>query len=658
MRILCASMPFDGHFLPLTGIAHHLRLSGHDVRFYTGPSYAKRLAGLELPHLPFRRATEVNGENIAEHFPEIEKLKGPRRIAFDLEKIFFGNTKSHFDDIRDIRAEFSFDALIADGAFYAAYLVAKKLGRPRLRSRTGADARADVAHRATAVLRAHTRDEPVHAIEAPRRPGHGREHDEAGHAAFNELLVSEGLPRYERSVFDLPWDAATRFFQTGVPEMDFPREDWPANHQFVGPLLPPRTSAPGRASLRRKARGSSNPSSWSRRAPWTTGTPRSSSSRRSPRLRAANTSRSPAPAGRHTDALRDRFPHDNVLVEDWVDFDALLPRADLFICNGGYGSIMQALITDVPILSAGKLEAKNDINARLAYRGLGLDLKTERPNAGQISAEREARARRPVVQDERRTRRCGAERETSVRDDRDGAPRRLERLLHQRSPPRLDEHDHAVARVQRVGLVREQHVAVAITAPMTEPVAGRSVKGLSTSSESARTVTSSTSKRSLFEHRDLADARVVGEAHHLLGRHLARVDRDVDAAGLVDLDRHLVVRERDRHAHAVALGEDRAVEVARVVVEREDRGGRRGRSARARGTPGRRLGRGTRARPAGARRCRARARAGRRRSGRGCHARAARRRSSCPSARRRRSRRRRRAPPCARGARPGTRGVR
>ena len=80
-------MPFDGHFLPLTGIAHHLRINGHDVRFYTGPSYAARLAGLDVAHLPFRRATEVNGENVAEYFPEIEKLKGPKRIAFDLEKI-------------------------------------------------------------------------------------------------------------------------------------------------------------------------------------------------------------------------------------------------------------------------------------------------------------------------------------------------------------------------------------------------------------------------------------------------------------------------------------------------------------------------------------------------------------------------------------------
>ncbi len=33
MKILFATMPFDGHFNPLTGIAVHLKESGHDVRW-------------------------------------------------------------------------------------------------------------------------------------------------------------------------------------------------------------------------------------------------------------------------------------------------------------------------------------------------------------------------------------------------------------------------------------------------------------------------------------------------------------------------------------------------------------------------------------------------------------------------------------------------
>lgn len=384
MRILCASMPFDGHFLPLTAIARHLRLNGHDVRFYTGPSYARRLADLDIEHLPFRRATEVNGENIAEHFPEIANLKGPKRIAFDLEKIFFGNTKAHFEDIREIREEFAFEALVADAAFHAAYLVAHKLALPVYGVGPGpspaptsptapppffgltpaTNPLARLKHRAVRAM-----------VESATKPGM---------RAFNELLASEGLARYERSVFDLPWDAATRFFQTGVPEMDFPRADWPANHEFVGPLLPPRRT--GQAELpfsdkleQFKSVVVISQGTVDNRDPEKLFVPALTALAGTEHLAIACTGR------RHTTTLRGRFPQDNVVVEDWVDFDALLPRADLFICNGGYGSIMQALIAGVPILSAGKLEAKNDINARLAYRGLGLDLKTERPKASQIS---------------------------------------------------------------------------------------------------------------------------------------------------------------------------------------------------------------------------------------------------------------------------------
>ncbi|MEO8571971.1 MAG: nucleotide disphospho-sugar-binding domain-containing protein, partial [Chloroflexota bacterium] len=63
----------------------------------------------------------------------------------------------------------------------------------------------------------------------------------------------------------------------------------------------------------------------------------------------------------------------------------LFEHADLFICNGGYGSILLALSKGVPVLSAGVREGKNDINARIDYFGLGIDLKTERPTAERIA---------------------------------------------------------------------------------------------------------------------------------------------------------------------------------------------------------------------------------------------------------------------------------
>ena len=87
-----------------------------------------------------------------------------------------------------------------------------------------------------------------------------------------------------------------------------------------------------------------------------------------------------ATGGSGTAALRERFPADNVLVEDFVDFARVFASTRLFVCNGGYGSIMLALSNGVPILAAGKREGKNDINARIDYFGVGVDLRTERPS--------------------------------------------------------------------------------------------------------------------------------------------------------------------------------------------------------------------------------------------------------------------------------------
>ena len=73
------------------------------------------------------------------------------------------------------------------------------------------------------------------------------------------------------------------------------------------------------------------------------------------------------------------------MIEDFVDFAALFERTRLFVCNGGYGSVMLALSHGVPVLAAGKREGKNDINARIDYFGVGIDLRTERPAASRIA---------------------------------------------------------------------------------------------------------------------------------------------------------------------------------------------------------------------------------------------------------------------------------
>lgn len=60
-----------------------------------------------------------------------------------------------------------------------------------------------------------------------------------------------------------------------------------------------------------------------------------------------------ATLGREVAALPVQVPT-NARVESFIPFGALLPKADLFITNGGFGATQQALTAGVPVIIAGR----------------------------------------------------------------------------------------------------------------------------------------------------------------------------------------------------------------------------------------------------------------------------------------------------------------
>ena len=92
-----------------------------------------------------------------------------------------------------------------------------------------------------------------------------------------------------------------------------------------------------------------------------------------------------ATGGHGTGELRRRWGRrPNVVIVDWIDFDAIMPQVDLFICNGGSGSLLTSMSHGVPVVVAGIREGKNDNNAHVDYLGLGINLRTERPRSRSI----------------------------------------------------------------------------------------------------------------------------------------------------------------------------------------------------------------------------------------------------------------------------------
>ena len=125
-RILFASMPAEGHVNPLTGLAKYLQAQGCDVRWYTGASYASKMAKFNIPLFPFRKAVDVNGGNLEELFPERGKIKGQvKKLVYDMIHVFIRQAPKFIDDMQEIRKEFPFDVVVAEFTFTAIPLIKK-----------------------------------------------------------------------------------------------------------------------------------------------------------------------------------------------------------------------------------------------------------------------------------------------------------------------------------------------------------------------------------------------------------------------------------------------------------------------------------------------------------------------------------------------------
>jgi UDP:flavonoid glycosyltransferase YjiC (YdhE family) len=384
MRILFASTAADGHFNPMTGVAIHLRNAGHDVRWYTGASYEHLLQEMGIPLLPFKRAREINGETMPKLFPERARLKGPALIRFDFEQVFLSNVEAYFEDVVEIDRDFCFDVLVADSAWMAARLVRDVLGKHVVGIGPGT------------VLATSPDVPPNFAGLRPARTPAGRLlHGGMGAAMdwmvlangrrlYNAVMAKHGLEPITGSVFDEFYSYHHVLFHNGVPGFEYPRRQQPPKVRFVGLLRPYKARSAARPpQLARVAHGRRvvliSQGTIDNQDPGKLIVPALEGLIPSGALLIVGTGH------KHTEELRRRFPQENVVIEDYVDFDAVLARADVFVCNGGHGSVLLSLSKGVPVVGAGTREGKNDINARVEHFGVGVNLRTEMPTPPQVA---------------------------------------------------------------------------------------------------------------------------------------------------------------------------------------------------------------------------------------------------------------------------------
>ncbi|HEX8529551.1 MAG TPA: glycosyltransferase [Cytophagales bacterium] len=383
-KILFASIALDGHFNPLTGLATHLQETGYDVRWYTGGTFSGKLAALGIPHYPFRKALEVTQENMDEVFPQRKTLKSQiAKMKFDLKNYFVLRTPEFFADIEDIFREFPFDLIVTDCCFPASIVVKEKLGVPLVN--VGIiplmETSRDLAPAGLALL-------PAGGFWGRRKQDVLRWvaenflFREAGQV-YNGILRELGVAPVEGIFFNALIRRADVFLQSGTPGFEYARTDVSPNVRFVGPLLPYRPAGSGKPlafaqKLKTYRQVVLVTQGTVERDPEKILVPTLEAFKDTDTLVVATT------GGSGTQALRERFPQANLVIEDFVDFNAIMPHAHAYVTNAGFGGVLMSIGHRLPMVAAGVHEGKNEIAARIGYFHLGVNLNTETPTPAQI----------------------------------------------------------------------------------------------------------------------------------------------------------------------------------------------------------------------------------------------------------------------------------
>ncbi len=381
-RFVICAQPFAGHVNPALPISQALVERGHDVRFYTGSRHKARVEATGARHVAPSRALD-SGEDIDVMFPERAGLGRLDQARFDLTW-FVESLPAQIADLEESLADAPADVVVCDQTVGCGYALHSKHGLPWATYGFTAIGIRDplVPHFGLGIRTSTSRLAPLRnrTLDVVTRRVLFRFVQPAGVAA----LRVAGVEPDGRSVFDLPVSPYL-YLQAGVPAMEYPRRTWPAQLHFVGALLPP----PPPESVQQ-------PSWWGdmhtaeRVVLVTQGTVASDLEQLVvPTLRAF--ADDPATLVVATgpkctaEALSSLLPLPaNARVVPYLPFGPLMPHVDVMVTNGGYGGHLTALHAGVPLVVAPAFEEKPDVARRVAYAGVGIDMRTSTPTPRQV----------------------------------------------------------------------------------------------------------------------------------------------------------------------------------------------------------------------------------------------------------------------------------
>lgn len=376
-KILFANIPGDGHFSPLTGLAMHLKSKGYDVRWYTSKIFSSQLDKLNIKHYPFVAAMEKGDTTYEKMVSEREKINGKfKKLSYDIIHGFARRAPEYFRDIRDIQRSFPFDVFICDCTFTAIPIVREILDVPVITIGVLPliETSKDIFPMGMGIPPQHTRLGKIKMTIM--RFLADKILFRNANRVMAALLKPYGISMDAANIFDMLVRKSSVFLQSGTPGFEYTRSDLGHNVKFIGALLPFRINKDLEWTSDKLKR-------YHKVVLITQGTVETDVSKLLvPALEALKNSDYliiVTTGGSQTDELRRRYPGENIIIEDFIPFSAVMPKINVYITNGGYGGVMLSIKNDIPILAAGVHEGKNEITARIGYFKIGINLNTETP---------------------------------------------------------------------------------------------------------------------------------------------------------------------------------------------------------------------------------------------------------------------------------------
>jgi UDP:flavonoid glycosyltransferase YjiC (YdhE family) len=342
-RFLICTKPAPAHVNPGLPVARELVARGNEVRWYTGTAFRRRVEETGARWVPVRAAPDFFGRDSAADFkrrvdPAADALRGLAALRFDLKHLCHDVAALEFEDVSAVLQDAPADVVITDPTVLGDIYACEREGLRR-------------AVLGISILACRSLDTGPTFGTKPRRGPIGRLRNRLLYALVDLALMRDvtrygdrireqlGLPPSGLDFFDIALAGCDLWLQPTTPEFEYPRSDLPGTVRFIGPLLP---AAPGLF----------DPPAW------------------------------------------------------WGDLQGgrpvvLVTHVDVLVTNAGYGGVHFALAYGVPIVCAGRTEEKPEICARVAWAGVGIDLRRHTPKPARIR-----RAVRRVLRDPRYRRRA------------------------------------------------------------------------------------------------------------------------------------------------------------------------------------------------------------------------------------------------------------